>query len=56
MASPAGKDIATAVREVFLSIPEAEDKLSHRSLDFRVRGKIPVTFVVNPHGDSRITL
>lgn len=32
------KDIPTAVREVCLSFPEAEEYLSHGSPNFRVRG------------------
>jgi hypothetical protein len=51
-----GKDIPTAVREICLAFPEAEEKPSHGSPDFRVRGKSFATFVVNHHGDGRIAL
>jgi predicted DNA-binding protein (MmcQ/YjbR family) len=52
----AKKDIRTAVREICLSLPEAEEKPSHGSPDFRVRGRSFATFVVNHHGDGRIAL
>jgi predicted DNA-binding protein (MmcQ/YjbR family) len=44
------------VREVCLSLPEAEEKPSRGSPDFRVRGKTFATFVVNHHGDGQIAL
>ena len=50
------KDIATAVREVCLSLPEATERPSRGSPDFRVREKTFATFVVNHHGDGRIAL
>jgi predicted DNA-binding protein (MmcQ/YjbR family) len=51
------KDISQAVREVCLSLPEAEEYLSHGSPNFRVRkGKTFATYVVNHHGDGRIAL
>jgi predicted DNA-binding protein (MmcQ/YjbR family) len=50
------KDIPTAVREICLSFPEVEEKPSHGSPDFRVRGKSFATFVANHHGDGRIAL
>ncbi len=50
------KDINTAVREVCLSFPEAEEYLSHGSPNFRVRGKTFATYVVNHHGDGRVAL
>ena len=53
------KDINTAVREVCLSFPEAEEYLSHGAPNFRIRGKSGTTFatyVVNHHGDGRIAL
>ena len=56
MAARGAKDIATAVREVCLSLPEAEEKPSRGWPDFRVRGKVFATFVINHHGDGRIAL
>ena len=50
------KNISDAVREVCLSLPEAEEVRSHGSPDFRVRGKTFATYVVNHHGDGRIAL
>jgi predicted DNA-binding protein (MmcQ/YjbR family) len=50
------KDIGEAVREICLSFPEAVEKPSHGSPDFRVRGKSFATYVVNHHGDGRIAL
>ena len=50
------KSIADAVREVCLSLPEAEEQPSRGSPDFRVRGKTFATFVINHHGDARIAL
>jgi predicted DNA-binding protein (MmcQ/YjbR family) len=49
-------NVAEAVRVVCLSLPEAEEKPSHGSPDFRVRGKSFATFVVNHHGDGRVAL
>jgi hypothetical protein len=49
-------DIDQAVREVCLSLPEAEEKPSHGSPNFRVRGKSFATYVVNHHGDGRVAL
>ncbi|MBB6095337.1 putative DNA-binding protein (MmcQ/YjbR family) [Povalibacter uvarum] len=50
------KDIGTAVREVCLWLPEAEEFLSHGSPNFRVRGKTFAAYCVNHHGDGRIAL
>jgi len=50
------KDIATAVREVCLSFPETTEVLSRGSPDFRVRGKTFASYIVNHHGDGRISL
>ena len=50
------KDISDAVREVCLSFPEAEEKPSRGSPDFRVGGKTFATFIVNHHGDGNIAL
>ena len=50
------KDINQAVREVCLSLPEAEELLSHGSPNFRVRGKTFATYVINHHGDGRVAL
>ena len=50
------KTIDEAVREVCLSLPEAEEYLSHGSANFRVRGKTFATYVVNHHGDGRVAL
>ncbi|HZF16655.1 MAG TPA: MmcQ/YjbR family DNA-binding protein [Steroidobacteraceae bacterium] len=44
------------MREVCLSLPEAEEYLSHGSPNFRVRGKTFATYVVNHHGDGRVAL
>jgi predicted DNA-binding protein (MmcQ/YjbR family) len=50
------KDTSTAVREICLWFPEAEEVLSHGSPDFRVRGKTYATYVINHHGDGRVAL
>jgi len=50
------KDIAAAVREVCLSFPEATEVVSRGSPDFRVRGKTFASYIVNHHGDGRISL
>jgi predicted DNA-binding protein (MmcQ/YjbR family) len=44
------------VREVCLSFPEAEEVVSHGFPDFRVRGKTFASYVVNHHGDGRVSL
>jgi predicted DNA-binding protein (MmcQ/YjbR family) len=49
-------DVNQAVRAVCLSFPEAEEKPSHGSPDFRVRGKSFASYVVNHHGDGRVAL
>jgi len=49
-------NVAEAVRAVCLSLPDAEEKPSHGSPDFRVRGKSFASFVVNHHGDGRVAL
>jgi predicted DNA-binding protein (MmcQ/YjbR family) len=49
-------DVSQAVRAVCLSFPEAEEKPSHGSPDFRVRGKSFASYVVNHHGDGRVAL
>ena len=49
-------NVQEAVRAVCLSLPEAEEKPSHGSPDFRVRGKSFASFVVNHHGDGRVAL
>ena len=50
------KDIPSAVREVCLSFPEAEETVSHGNADFRVRGKSFAYYLVNHHGDGRVAL
>lgn len=45
-----------AVRKVCLSLPEAEEFVSHGSPNFRVRGKTFASYVVNHHGDGRVAL
>jgi hypothetical protein len=50
------RSVNEAVREVCLSFPEAEEVLSHGSPDFRVRGKTFASYVVNHHGDGRVSL
>jgi hypothetical protein len=50
------RDIPTAVREICFALPEVEERPSHGSPDFRVRGRTFATFVVNHHGDGRIAL
>jgi predicted DNA-binding protein (MmcQ/YjbR family) len=52
----AGKDINSAVREVCLSLPAAEEVMSRGSPDFRVEGKTFATYCVNHHGDGRVAL
>ena len=54
--NPMPKSIPEAVREICLSFPEAEEKPSHGSPDFRVRGKAFASFVINHHGDGRVAL
>lgn len=44
------------VREICLGLPEAEEKLSHGTPDFHVRGKTFATYTVNHHGDGRVAL
>jgi len=44
------------VREICLSFPEAEEVVSHGFPDFRVRGKTFASYVVNHHGDGRVSL
>ena len=51
-----GKDINSAVREVCLSLPAAEEVMSRGSPDFRVGGKTFATYCVNHHGDGRVAL
>ena len=50
------RGINEAVREVCLSLPEAEEVVSHGSPNFRVRGKTYASYVVNHHGDGRVAL
>ena len=50
------KDISAAVREICLSFPEAAEFISHGSPDFRVRKKTFASYVVNHHGDKRVSL
>ncbi|UXI70190.1 MmcQ/YjbR family DNA-binding protein [Tahibacter amnicola] len=50
------KTIDSAVREVCLSFPEAEEFLSHGAPNFRVRGKTFASYAVNHHGDGRVAL
>lgn len=51
-----GKNILAAVREICLSLPEAEEKGGHGTPDFKVAGKSFATMTVNHHGDGRIAL
>ena len=51
-----GKDITAAVKEVCLSLPQAEEVVSHGSPDFRVAGKTFATYVINHHGDGHLAL
>ena len=44
------------VREVCLSFPETEEVISYGSPDLRVRGKTFASYVVNHHGDGRVSL
>jgi hypothetical protein len=50
------RGVNEAVREVCLSLPEAEEVVSHGFPDFRVRGKTFASYVVNHHGDGRVAL
>ena len=50
------KNIKDAVREVCLSFPEAEEVVSRGSPNFKVAGKAFAMFIVNHHGDGRISL
>jgi len=49
-------DIPSAVRQICLSFPEAEEYLSHGSPNFRVRGRPFASYLVNHHGDGRVAL
>ncbi|MDA1077043.1 MAG: MmcQ/YjbR family DNA-binding protein [Proteobacteria bacterium] len=49
-------DINRAVRNVCLWLPEAEEIPSRGSPDFRVDGKTFASYIVNHHGDGRISL
>jgi predicted DNA-binding protein (MmcQ/YjbR family) len=49
-------NVDEAVRKVCLSFPEAEERPSHGSPDFRVRGKSFASYMVNHHGDGRVAL
>ena len=50
------RDINSAVREICLSFPEAEEVPSRGSPDFRVQGKTFATYCVNHHGDGHVAL
>jgi len=50
------RSVNQAVREICLSFPEAEEVVSHGFPDFRVRGKTFASYVVNHHGDGRVSL
>jgi predicted DNA-binding protein (MmcQ/YjbR family) len=50
------RNVSDAVREVCLSLPEAEEVASHGSPDFRVCGKTFATYVINHHGDGHVAL
>jgi predicted DNA-binding protein (MmcQ/YjbR family) len=50
------KDVHQAVREVCLSFPESEEYVSHGFPNYRVRGKTYASYVVNHHGDGRVSL
>jgi hypothetical protein len=50
------KTLYETVREVCLSFPEAEEVISHGFPDYRVRGKSFASYVVNHHGDGRVSL
>lgn len=50
------RDVLTVVREICLSLPQAEEFLSHATPNFRVRGRSFATYVINHHGDGRIAL
>lgn len=51
-----GRTISDAVRELCLALPEAEEKPSRGSPDFRVGGKTFATYVINHHGDGHVAL
>lgn len=51
-----GRDITTAVRELCLWFPQAEERPSRGSPDYRVSGKTFATYAVNHHGDGRVAL
>ena len=53
---PVARDIGSAVREVCLSFPEAQEIRSHGSPSYKVRGKTFAAYVVNHHGDGRVAL
>ena len=50
------RTISDAVRELCLSLPEAEEVRSHGLPDFRVSGRTFATYAINHHGDGRIAL
>jgi len=50
------RTIHQVVREICLWPPQAEEKLSHGSPNFHLRGKPFAMYSVNHHGDGRIAL
>jgi len=50
------KATSDAVRELCLAFPEAEEKPSRGSPNFRVRGKTFAIYTINHHGDGCIAL
>ncbi len=50
------KDIRAAVREICLSLPEAEERAGKRMPDYLVRGKVFALLAVNHHGDGNTAL
>jgi hypothetical protein len=57
MAKPSYPDAAyQQVRRIALGFPGAEEKLSHGSPSFHVRGKMFLTFVDDHHGDGRLAV
>jgi predicted DNA-binding protein (MmcQ/YjbR family) len=51
------RSLELAVRELCLSLPEAEEFASRGSPNFRVRGrKVFAIYVLNHHGDGRVAL
>ena len=50
------RTISDAVREIMAGLPGVEEFESHGAPNFRVRGKVFATYMINHHGDGRVAL